>query len=364
MEIGIVGLPNVGKSTLFNALTQAGAGAENYPFCTVDPNVGVVNVPDRRLDILVDMFEPGKRTPVSIRFVDIAGLVKGASKGEGLGNQFLGQIRNVDAIAHVVRCFTDSNISHIEGDINPVRDIEVIDTELIMADLESLQRKREKTERMAKSGEKKYLECLKILDKMISELEKGEKIKDTVLAGEAEDIITELQLLTVKPVIYIANIAEEDINKEENEIVEEIKNLAENEDAEVVEISAAIEADIAELQADEAELFLTEMGLEESGLSRVIKASYDLLDLVTFFTVAGGNEVRASTVKRGATAPEAAGEIHSDMQKGFIKAEVISFRNLQKTGSISAAREKGLVRLEGRDYKVQDGDICYFKFNV
>ncbi len=364
MEIGIVGLPNVGKSTLFNALTEAGAGAENYPFCTVDPNVGVVNVPDWRLDILVDMYKPDKKTPVTIKFVDIAGLVKGASKGEGLGNQFLGHIRNVDAIAHVVRCFTDSNISHVEGDIDPVRDIDIIDTELIMADLESLENKREQTERMTKSGDRKYGECLQLLNKMITQLERGKRIRNINTNEKVETIIKELQLLTAKPVIYVANISEEDINKNNNNNLGKVSSFAAKEGAEVVEISASIEADIAELEKEEAELFLEEMGLGNSGLGRVIKASYNLLNLITFFTVAGGNEVRATTVKRGSTAYEAAGKIHSDMQRGFIKAEVIAFDDLHKAGSIAKAREQGLVRLEGRDYEVQDGDICYFKFNV
>ena len=364
MEIGIVGLPNVGKSTLFNALTEAGAGAENYPFCTVDPNVGVVNVPDWRLNILVEMYKPDKKTPVTIKFVDIAGLVKGASKGEGLGNQFLGHIRNVDAIAHVVRCFTDSNISHVEGDIDPVRDIDIIDTELIMADLESLENKREQTERMTKSGDRKYSECLQLLDNMISQLERGKRIRNINTNEETEKIIKELQLLTAKPVIYIANISEEDINKTNNKNLEKVSTFATEEESEVVKISASIEADIAELEKEEAELFLEEMELGSSGLGRVIKACYNLLNLITFFTVAGGNEVRATTVKIGSTAYEAAGKIHSDMQKGFIKAEVIGFDDLYKAGSIAKAREKGLVRLEGRDYEVQDGDICYFKFNV
>ena len=364
MKIGIVGLPNVGKSTLFNALTQAGAGAENYPFCTIDPNIGVVKVPDQRLDKLHNMYQEKTKTPVTIEFVDIAGLVEGASKGEGLGNKFLSHIREVDAILHVVRCFEDKDISHVEGEIDPIRDIEVINTELMLADLDIIEEQIEKTERMLKSGEKKYKEKLNILQKIGKALQEGKNIRQLELDKPGFQLIKEYQLLTAKPIIYLANIDETDIGTDDNKYVSRIKNYAEDDKANVIKISSRIEADIAELDEEDAEMFLQDLGLEESGLKRVIKAGYNLLDLITFFTIAGGNEVRATAVKRGSSAPEAAGKIHSDMEQGFIKAEVVSFQDLYETGSINKAGEKGLVRLEGKDYIIQDGDVCYFKFNI
>lgn len=364
MKLGIIGLPNVGKSTLFNALTRAGASAENYPFCTVDPNIGVVEVPDWRLDKLQKMNPEKEKTPVTIEFIDIAGLVEGASKGEGLGNQFLAQIREVEALVHVVRCFSNSQISHVRESLDPIRDIEIINMELIMADLEVLEKQLQKNERMLKSGEKKYQKKQVILEKFKNHLEKGNNLRELNLNKEEKKFVDEYQLLTAKPVIYLANIAEDDIGRENNPLTTELKEYVQKEDAEILEISARLEADLAELDPEEAQLFLQEMELDETGLNRVIKAGYELLNLITFFTIAGEKEVRASTVTRGSTAPRAAGQIHSDMEKGFIKAEVISFSDLVSAGSISEARKQGLVRLEGKDYIVQDGDICFFRFNV
>ena len=363
MKIGIVGLPNVGKSTLFNALTEAGADAENYPFCTIDPNIGVVPVPDPRLDWLAEVYKPEKKTPTVIEFVDIAGLVEGASRGEGLGNKFLAHIREVDAIAQVVRCFDDKNISHVDGVISPDRDIDIINTELMMADLAAVEKRLEKAQKQAKSGDKIYLKEEEVLKKLINALEEGKNIRQLELDQIANRLVKELQLLSAKPIIYLANVNEDEIDGADNELVESVEEHAAKDGAKVVEISAKIEADIAELEEEEKELFLEELGLNESGLDRVIKAGYELLNLITFLT-AGEQECRAWTVEKGSTAPEAAGKIHSDMQKGFIRAEIVSFEDLKRVGSMAAAREEGLLRLEGKDYIVQDGDVCHFRFNV
>jgi len=364
MKLGIVGLPNVGKSTLFNALTKAGAESANYPFCTIEPNVGIVPVPDERLDVLTKMYDPEKTTPTTIEFVDIAGLVKGASKGEGLGNKFLSHIREVDAIVHVVRCFEDSNIVHVDGSVSPVRDIETIETELILADMEVMERRVERTRKMLKSGDKKYEIELDIYERILKALEEGNTVRTMYFDLDEKKIVDELFLITSKPVLYAGNVSEEDINLEKaNPLLEELFNHAKKEGSEVMTVCAKIEEEIAQLDEEEREEFLKDLGLSESGLSKLIKKSYKLLGLISFLT-AGPKEVRAWTIVEGSKAPQAAGKIHTDFERGFIRAEVIAFKELVECGSYNAAKEKGLVRSEGKDYVMKDGDVVLFRFNV
>ncbi len=365
MKLGIVGLPNVGKSTLFNSLTKAGAESANYPFCTIDPNVGIVTVPDERLKKLGDLYQSKKVTPAVIEFVDIAGLVKGASKGEGLGNQFLSNIREVDAIVHVVRCFEDSNIVHVDGSINPVRDIETINLELIFSDIEILERRIAKTSKGARMDKTQAKE-LKLLERVKAHLEDGKLAKTFELEDEDEENwFKEYNLLTAKPVIYAANVAEGDLADDgaENVFVQEVRNNAVKEKCEVFVICAQIEQEIAELDEEEKAMFLEELGLKESGLEKLIKASYSLLGLISYLT-SGEDETRAWTIKQGTKAPQAAGKIHSDFERGFIRAEVVNYQDLLDCGSLAAAKEKGLVGLEGKEYIVKDGDVILFRFNV
>jgi len=365
MKLGIIGLPNVGKSTLFNSLTKAGAEAANYPFCTIDPNIGIVAVPDERLRLLGDMYRSKKVTPAVIEFVDIAGLVKGASKGEGLGNQFLSNIREVDAIVHVVRCFEDSNVIHVDGSVNPLRDIETINLELIFSDLEVLERRIAKVGKAARM-DKAYAREQALLERLKEHLESGRMAKSMEIADEDElALMKEYNLLTYKPVIYAANVSEDDLADDgaSNGKVAEVRSFAESEGSEVFVICAQIEQEISELDDDEREMFLEDLGLSESGLEKLIRASYRILGLMSFLT-AGEDETRAWTIKIGTKAPQAAGKIHSDFERGFIKAEVVNYKDLLEQGSLAAAREKGLVGIEGKDYVVKDGDVILFRFNV
>ena len=364
MKLGMVGLPNVGKSTLFNALTNAGAESANYPFCTIEPNVGIVSVPDERLDKLAEMYNPVKFTPATLEFVGIAGLVKGASKGEGLGNKFLADIREVDAIVHVVRCFEDIDIIHVDGSINPRRDIETIDPERICSDIEILERRIDRTKKLVK-GDKKYQAEVDFLEALKAHLETGKPARSYNFSDEERQIIKSTPLLSAKPVIYAANLCEDDFrnNIETNINYKTVCEIADAEGSAVLPICAQIEAEIADMAEEDKKMFLADLGLEVSGLNRIIKEGYSLLGLISFLT-AGQPEVRAWTITKGTKAPQAAGKIHTDFEKGFIRAEIVSFDDLMACGSMAAAKEKGLVRLEGKEYVMQDGDIVLFRFNV
>lgn len=364
MKLGIVGLPNVGKSTLFNAITNAGAQSANYPFCTIEPNIGMVSVPDRRLDRLAEMYEPEKFTPATIEFVDIAGLVKGASKGEGLGNKFLANIREVDAVVHVVRCFENDDIVHVEGSIDPRRDVETIELELVLSDLDAIERRIDKTKKLCKA-DKKYEKDCAFFERVKQTLEEGKTARSIDYTDEEKELLNSVSLLTNKPILYAANLSEKDFEAglESNKYLQIVKEIAAQENAEVLPICAEMESQIAEMSEEDKKLFLQDFGLQESGLDRLVRTCYHLLGLISFLT-AGKPEVRAWTIKNGTKAPQAAGKIHTDFERGFIRAEVISFDDLIACGSLAAAKEKGLLRSEGKEYIMKDGDVVLFRFNV
>lgn len=364
MKLGVVGLPNVGKSTLFNALTQAGAQSANYPFCTIEPNYGIVSVPDPRLDYLDEVYHPKKFTPATVEFVDIAGLVRGASKGEGLGNKFLSHIREVDAIVEVVRCFEDDNITHVDGSIDPLRDVRTINDELILADMETVEKRLAKAEKMKKTGDKKYAAEAALCSRILTELEQGRMAVEIERTEEEEPLLRDMFLLTDKPVIYVANVSEEQLAEENIPEVKPLEEYAAAHGSSVVRISARLEEELTEMDEEDRSAFLSELGVEETGLQQLIRESYDLLGLISYLT-AGEKEVRAWTITKGTKAPQAAGKIHSDFERGFIRAEIVDFDTLKSLGgSLAAAKEKGLVRQEGKEYVIQDGDVVLFRFNV